>query len=59
VAEFFAMGGYAEFVWSTFGLTAAVLIINVVGARRRLQKSLREVGLRAARQRQREKRGEA
>jgi len=45
------MGGYAEYVWSTFGLTAVVLVINIVGARRRLQNSLREAGLRAARQR--------
>ena len=53
MAEFFAMGGYAVYVWSTFGLTAAVLVINIMGARRRLQKSLRDVSLRAARQRQR------
>jgi heme exporter protein D len=53
MAEFFAMGGYAVYVWSTFGLTVAVLLINIMGARRRLQKSLRAVSLRAARQRQR------
>lgn len=27
---FLAMGGYAPFVWSSFGLAALVLIINVV-----------------------------
>lgn len=53
MAEFLAMGGYAPFVWSTFGLTAVVLIINVVAARRRLQSSLREAGQRAARARRR------
>jgi len=31
------MGGYAPYVWSTFGLTAVVLVINVVTARRRLR----------------------
>jgi heme exporter protein CcmD len=48
------MGGYAEYVWSTFGLTAIVLVINIVGARRKLQISLREAGLRVARQRRQE-----
>jgi heme exporter protein CcmD len=32
--EFFAMGGYAGFVWSAYGLTALVLIANWWGARR-------------------------
>jgi len=54
VAEFLAMGGYAEYVWSTFGLTAIVLAVNIIGARRRLQNALREAGLRAARQRRQE-----
>ena len=48
------MGGYGEYVWSTFGLTVIVLIVNVVGARRRLHNALREAGTRAARQRKRE-----
>ena len=54
MAEFLAMGGYAEYVWSTFGLTAVVLVVNIIGARRRLQSALREAGLRAARQRRQE-----
>lgn len=33
--EFLAMGGYAGYVWSAFGLTAAVMIANLVFARRR------------------------
>jgi len=53
MAEFFAMGGYAPYVWSSFGLTAVVLIVNVVAARRRLKKSLQDAGRRAARQRHR------
>jgi heme exporter protein D len=30
--EFFAMGGYAFFIWWSFGITFAVLIANVVWA---------------------------
>lgn len=32
--EFFAMGGYAEYVWPSFGLTLVVLIHNIRAARR-------------------------
>jgi len=28
VSEFFNMGGYATFVWSSFGLTFIVLLLN-------------------------------
>jgi heme exporter protein CcmD len=34
--EFFAMGGYADFVWPCFLLAAVVLIWNAVAARRLL-----------------------
>ena len=30
MAEFFNMGGYAFFVWTSYGLAALVLIINAV-----------------------------
>ena len=30
MAEFFNMGGYAFFVWTSYGLSAVVLLINVV-----------------------------
>jgi len=29
-SEFFAMGGYAFFVWSSYGLTLLVLVLNIV-----------------------------
>lgn len=38
--EFFAMGGYAAFVWPAFGITTAVLVLNVVTARRHDRKVL-------------------
>ncbi len=37
MAEFFAMGGYADFVWPAYGLTAAVLTALVVASVRRLK----------------------
>ncbi len=35
MAEFFAMGGYGFYVWSSFGLTAIVLFGNLWFAHRR------------------------
>ena len=32
--EFFRMGGYAGYVWTAYGLTALVLLLNWLGARR-------------------------
>ena len=29
-SEFFAMGGYAFFVWTSYGLTFAVIVLNIV-----------------------------
>jgi heme exporter protein CcmD len=33
--EFFRMGGYAGYVWTAYGLTALVLLLNWVAALRR------------------------
>ena len=30
MAEFFHMGGYAVYVWSSIGITAVVLLLNIV-----------------------------
>jgi len=30
MAEFFAMGGYAFFVWTSYGLTFAVIVLNII-----------------------------
>jgi heme exporter protein D len=35
--DFLAMGGYAKYVWPAYLLTAVVLILNIVIARRSLQ----------------------
>ena len=48
--EFLQMGGYAEFVWSSFGFAAATLVFNVISARKRLRNTLEKMAMRAARQ---------
>jgi heme exporter protein D len=35
VTEFFAMGGYAAYVWSAYGITLLVLVVSAWAARRR------------------------
>lgn len=37
--EFLAMGGYAVYVWTAYGLTAAVIGANVWLAKRRLRQA--------------------
>ena len=45
--EFFAMGGYAAYVWSSYALAAVVLAGNVVQALRREKQVLRALSARA------------
>jgi heme exporter protein CcmD len=47
--EFLQMGGYAEFVWTSFGLAAATLVFNVISARKKLRMTLEKIAMRAAR----------
>ncbi len=47
LAEFFAMGGYATYVWSAYALAAVVLIWNIVQPLRRERQLLRSLGQRA------------
>ncbi|MBS0371435.1 MAG: heme exporter protein CcmD [Proteobacteria bacterium] len=35
-SEFFAMGGYGFYVWGSFGVTAAALLIETLLVRKRL-----------------------
>lgn len=42
-SAFFAMGGYAWFVWGSYGLTAAVIVLEVVSLRARRRRALQEV----------------
>ncbi len=41
MSEFLAMDGYAAYVWSSFGLTFAVLLANAIIAFRSHRKILR------------------
>ncbi len=43
MAEFFNMGGYAAFVWPSYGLTALVLWLNWYVPRKQHQKELRQL----------------
>ena len=43
VSEFFAMGGYGLYVWGSFGLTAAVMVIEVFLVSQRRRNSLRNL----------------
>jgi len=44
---FFAMGGYAFYVWLAYGLSAAILIVNAVLPVRREKKLLARIAQRA------------
>ncbi|HYA38282.1 MAG TPA: heme exporter protein CcmD [Candidatus Methylomirabilis sp.] len=44
-SHFFAMGGYAVYVWSAYGLAALILILNVylpLAHRKTVRRRLRE-----------------
>ena len=36
LAEFFAMGGYGFYVWGAYGLTAVLLVVEIIAVRARL-----------------------
>ena len=37
MSEFLHMGGYARYVWPSYGLTFAIVILNIIWARRSLR----------------------
>ena len=41
--EFFYMGGYALYVWGSFGMTALLMILEPIMIRNRRQQTLRRV----------------
>jgi heme exporter protein D len=50
MTEFFNMGGYAFFVWTSYGITALVLIANIISANSRERQIKRDVAMRLERQ---------
>ena len=45
MSEFFAMGGYAFYVWMAYGLTAVALAVEVAMLRARRRRTLLEARL--------------
>jgi len=43
VSEFFAMGGYAFYVWGSFGVTASVVVIEMLLIRSQRRELLRDL----------------
>lgn len=43
VSEFLSMGGYAFYVWGSFGLTAAVLVAEILLVRQQRNQILRNL----------------
>jgi heme exporter protein CcmD len=48
VSEFFAMGGYARYVWPSYALVLAAIVLNIVWARRALKRARLEARRRVA-----------
>jgi len=48
MSEFLNMGGYAAYVWPSYGLTLAIIVLNIVWARRLLARSREEARRRLA-----------
>ena len=48
MSEFFDMGGYAGYVWPAYGITLAVVVLNIVWARRLLTRSREDARRRLA-----------
>ena len=46
--EFFHMSGYAAYVWPSFGLAAAALLLNIYWARRAVRLAVAEARRRIA-----------
>ena len=48
--EFLRMGGYAAYVWPAYGITLAIVVLNIVWARRALGRARDEARRRMATQ---------
>jgi heme exporter protein CcmD len=48
MSEFLYMGGYAAFVWPSYALTMAIVLLNIVWARRSLARASEEARRRLA-----------
>jgi heme exporter protein D len=57
VGSFFAMGGYAAYLWPAYAVFFAVLIADTLAPRLRRRRLLRELNARMARKRARDSGG--
>ena len=55
MSEFFAMGGYAFYVWSSFGLTFIVMALNLLIPYFQRSNTLKTIAARAKRQQRRKR----
>jgi heme exporter protein D len=51
LTEFLHMGGYAFYVWTSYGIAAVILVANLVAPMRQRKRLLGEVARRARRAR--------
>lgn len=42
-SDFFAMGGYGLYVWGSYGVTLAVIVLEIAAVRRRRRNALSTV----------------
>jgi heme exporter protein D len=45
MSEFFAMGGYAFYVWGAYGVAALIIVVEVIALRGRRKAALEEARL--------------
>ena len=48
MSEFFDMGGYAAYLWPSYGVTLAAVVLNIFWARRLLARSREDARRRLA-----------
>jgi heme exporter protein D len=48
LSEYFAMGGYARFVWPSYAIVFAAIVLNIVWARSKLKRARLEAQRRLA-----------
>ena len=48
MSEFFAMGGYAVYVWGSFGVTAAAMVVEDLWAKQAHKKAIAHLQTAAA-----------
>ena len=56
MAEFFHMGGYAFYVWTSYGIAALVLLANLLAPRWQRRRLLEELARKARRSRRQQER---